>query len=92
MDINDMTEDQATDLVEKMKKHFNWQGALFYTGDVKDALDSHNEDCEDNEKVTVEEIKNSNVWKYNMESQMVSDGFEFIDEAIWQVIKKRNNK
>lgn len=90
--IESLTEDQATDLVEKMKKHFNWQGALFYTGDVKDALDSHNEECEDNEKVTVEEIKNSDVWKYNMESQMVSDGFELIDEAIWQVIKKRNNK
>lgn len=81
MNIEEITENEALDLLTAFKEKFNWRGSLFIIEDIENALEAHNEDLEEDEQITVEDVIATRAWNRHMNDFLTEEGFRVLEEA-----------
>lgn len=81
MNIEEITEMEALDLLTAFKEKFNWRGSIFIAEDIENALDCHNDDLEDYEKITVKDVMATWAWNKGMNDLLTEEGFRVLEDA-----------
>lgn len=87
--MESITEEEAIELTEILAKQFKWKGCYFYTQDIRDRLEEFDEG---EVSLSVEEVLSTKEWEYTIESSLISEGFELLDEAIFRAELNKNKK
>lgn len=92
--MESITEEEAMEVVYQLTKKFDWKGSLFYSVDVSEYIDTYNDDYADTEqdKVTVEEVKQTSAWHRHMYNRMCQEGFDCLDDAIYEVKQSKKGE
>lgn len=98
-----MDETQAFHFLHAMRREFGWAGTMFTEDDVRETI-ANRRDADDKEPYTPEEmdeavatVMNSGGWVKFMEEWMSQEGFEVLnniifDEIEWEEIKEQEAK
>ena len=84
--VETMTEDEAIELTELLARRFDWKGAYFYAQDIESRLKALSKN---GVPVTVEEVVKTTVWSIELASSLISEGYELLDEAIFEAEEKK---
>lgn len=81
MNIDEINEMEALDLLTAFKAKFNWRGSIFIPEDIENALAYHNSDLDDDEKITVEDVLATWTWNKGMNEILTEQGFNILEDA-----------
>ena len=88
MNIENITEDEALDLFQKLRSKFYWTGTVFTKEDIiyrwldKYPVKEGNEPLTDDQ---IEQIMVSYEWRKGMDEAMTETGYEVLDMALWEL-------
>lgn len=88
MNIENITEEEAIDIMRQFKIKFDWVGTLFYKEDIIYRWADNNSDKENYEPLTddqIEQIMVSYEWRKGMDEAMTETGYEVLDMALWEL-------
>lgn len=88
-----MDETQAFRVLHAMREEFGWVGIMFTESDVRESI-ADRRDADDKEPYTEDEmnqavatITDSWTWNKFMEDWMQQEGFEVLNQAIWDELE-----
>jgi hypothetical protein len=88
-----MDESQAFRVLHAMRDEFGWVGTMFTESDVRESI-ADRRDADDKEPYTEDEmneavatIMDSWTWNKFMEDWMCKEGFEVLNQAIWDELE-----
>jgi hypothetical protein len=87
MDIDNITEEEALDVLHKLRTKFHWAGTVFMKDDIiyrwKDKYGEEEGQALSDEQI--ESVMTSWEWRKGLDEAMTSSGYEVLDMALWEV-------
>lgn len=88
MNIENITEEEAIDIMRQFKIKFDWVGTMFYKEDITARWEDNYGEDDNYEPLTddqIEHIMVSYEWRKGMEEAMLFAGYEVLDMALWEL-------
>jgi len=93
-----LNEDMAINLYFAIASAFGWQGAFFTHEDIRTQV-NHRRLCDDLEaldgdelEAAVAKVTSSSDWRKWLTDHMIEQGWELINEVIWQQLEWEDNR
>jgi len=87
MDIDNITEEEALDVLHKFRTKFGWAGTVFMKDDIiyrwEDKYGEEEGYALSDEQI--EKVMVSWQWRKGMEESMIETGYEVMDMVLWEI-------
>lgn len=89
--VASMTEEEATEYLVRMSRHFGWAGAIFTRTDIEDLHRNWHDELEDDYTPLTEEqidaVMSTRAWRKGIDERLCEEGFELLEIALNEVVR-----
>ena len=87
MDIDNITEEEALEVMHKLRAKFHWAGTVFVKEDIIYYWNDNYKEDEGYEltEEQIESVMTSWYWRKGLDDTMTSSGYEVLDMALWEI-------